>query len=120
MVNATPRPLYPRERDPVPIVQDAGWAPRPVGMDAENLARTGIRSPDRPASNESLSWPRLAIVPIANRFAHSSTVSTNLFNYSLTKSTHLIYTIVLNLATDRHNRPVTKMKAGGMKQIGGP
>jgi hypothetical protein len=30
MVNATPRPLYPRERDPVPIVYEAGWAPGPV------------------------------------------------------------------------------------------
>ena len=30
VVNATPRPFYPRERDPVPIVQEAGWAPRPV------------------------------------------------------------------------------------------
>ena len=30
VVNATPRPLYPWERDPVPIVQEAGWAPGPV------------------------------------------------------------------------------------------
>ena len=27
MVSPTPRPLYPQERDPVPIVQEAGWAP---------------------------------------------------------------------------------------------
>ena len=27
VVNATPRPLYPWERDPVPIVQEVGWAP---------------------------------------------------------------------------------------------
>jgi len=26
MVIATPRPLYPREKDPVPTVQEAGWA----------------------------------------------------------------------------------------------
>ena len=26
VVNATSRPLYPRERDPVTIVQEAGWA----------------------------------------------------------------------------------------------
>ena len=26
VANTTPRPLYPRERDPMPIVQDAGWA----------------------------------------------------------------------------------------------
>jgi len=55
VVNATPRPLYPRERDPVPIVQDAGWAPGPVWTGAENLAPpTGIRSPDRPARSQSL------------------------------------------------------------------
>jgi len=29
VVNATPRPLYLRERDPVPIVLEAGWAPGP-------------------------------------------------------------------------------------------
>jgi hypothetical protein len=31
-------PLYPRERDPEPIVQDAEWAPEPVWTGAENLA----------------------------------------------------------------------------------
>ena len=40
--------------DPVPIVQEAGWAPEPVWTGAENLAPTGIRSPDRPARSESL------------------------------------------------------------------
>ena len=41
-------------KDPVLIVQEAGWAPGPVWMGAENLAPTGIRSPDRPARSESL------------------------------------------------------------------
>jgi hypothetical protein len=48
-VKATPWPLYPRERDPVAIVQEVGWAPGPVQTGAEKLASTGIRSPDRPA-----------------------------------------------------------------------
>jgi len=30
VVNATPRLLYPWERDPVPIVQEAGWASGPI------------------------------------------------------------------------------------------
>ena len=30
VVNAMPRPLYLRERDPVPIAQEAGWAQGPV------------------------------------------------------------------------------------------
>ena len=53
MVNATPRPLYPG-KDPVPVVQEAGWAPVPVWTGSENLVPTGIRSPDRPARSESL------------------------------------------------------------------
>jgi hypothetical protein len=41
-------------KEAVPIVEEAGWAPGPVWRDAENLALTGIRSPDRPAPSESL------------------------------------------------------------------
>ena len=42
-------------KDPVPIVQEAGWAPGPVWTGAENLAPlTGIRSYDRQASSKTL------------------------------------------------------------------
>jgi hypothetical protein len=41
-------------KDPVPIVQAAGWVPGPVWTGAENLAPTRIRSPDFPARSESL------------------------------------------------------------------
>ena len=40
-------------KDPVPIVQEAGWASEPVWIGAENLVPTGIRSPDLPALSES-------------------------------------------------------------------
>jgi hypothetical protein len=49
-----PRPLSTPGKDPVPIVQEAGWASGPVWTGAENLAPTGIRSPDRPARSQSL------------------------------------------------------------------
>jgi hypothetical protein len=42
MVNATPRLLYPRERDTVPILQEAGWAPWPVWTGSEYFASTGM------------------------------------------------------------------------------
>ena len=42
------------EKDPVPTVQRAGWTPGPVLTGAENLSSTEIRSPDRPASSNSL------------------------------------------------------------------
>jgi hypothetical protein len=41
-------------KDSVPIVQEAGWTPGPVWIGAENLAPTGLRSPDLPAHSESL------------------------------------------------------------------
>ena len=52
---SAPRPgRFTLGKDPVPTVQEAGWAPGPVWTGAENLAPTGIRSPDRPARSESL------------------------------------------------------------------
>ena len=48
-VGVTPRPLFTPWKDSVPIVQKAGWAPGPVWTGSENLAPTGIQSPDSPA-----------------------------------------------------------------------
>ena len=62
VANTTPRPLYPWGRAPLSIVQEAVWAPEPVWIGAENIAVTGIRSPDRPVSKRSLyrlSYPGL-------------------------------------------------------------
>jgi hypothetical protein len=55
-VNATPRPLHSRERNPVPIVQEAGWAPGPVWKDAEkkSSAPIGVWTPNRQARSEPL------------------------------------------------------------------
>jgi hypothetical protein len=52
---STPRPgRFTPGNDPVPSVQEAGWAPGPVLTGAKNLAQNGIRSPDRPGRSESL------------------------------------------------------------------
>jgi len=53
LVNSTPRPLYPRPIDPVPIVQVVGWEPGPVWTGKEYLALTGLLSPDSSARSES-------------------------------------------------------------------
>jgi len=55
-VSLTPRPHFTSGKDPVPIIQEAGWAPGPVWTGAENLAHIGIRSSDRPARSQSLYW----------------------------------------------------------------
>jgi hypothetical protein len=41
-INAMPRPLNPQERDLVPTIQEAGWAPWPVWTVAENQTSTSI------------------------------------------------------------------------------
>jgi hypothetical protein len=53
-VSIKPWPLSTLGKDLVPIAQEAGWAPGLVRTGAENLAPTGIRSPDRPACSQSL------------------------------------------------------------------
>ena len=45
VVNTTPRPLYPRCRETVPILQEAVWALGTKWTGTENLAPNGIRSP---------------------------------------------------------------------------
>ena len=61
------------EKDPVPIVQEAGWAPGPVWLGAENLASTGIRSPDLAARSESLY--RLIFLSCSELPHHSLTIT---------------------------------------------
>jgi len=52
--NAKPRSLYPPGRDPVPTIQEAGWASGLVCTGAEKIAPTVIRSLDLPARRVSL------------------------------------------------------------------
>ena len=48
MVSSTPRPHFTPVKDPVPILQEAGWAPGPVLTDGKSRPhRDSI--PDRPA-----------------------------------------------------------------------
>ena len=53
-VSVTTRPLLTPQERPSNHLQEAGWA----WTGAENLAPTGIRSPGRPACNQSLYWLR--------------------------------------------------------------
>jgi hypothetical protein len=55
-VSVMPWLLFTPGKDPIPIVQEAGWDPGTVWTDVENLTPTGIRSLDRPARSQSLYW----------------------------------------------------------------
>ena len=53
VVSSTPRPYFTPGKDPVPIVQEAGWDPGPVWTGGKSRP-IGIGSPDRPARSQSL------------------------------------------------------------------
>jgi len=56
-VSVTPQPLFAPGKGPVPIVQEAEWAPWTVCIGAENLASIGIRSPDlQPVASRYTDW----------------------------------------------------------------
>lgn len=40
------------KRDPVPIVEQAGWASKPVWTDTEKIFPAGVRNRDNPARND--------------------------------------------------------------------
>jgi hypothetical protein len=53
VVSSTPRPHFTRRKDPVPILQETGWAPGPVWTGRKSCPhRDSI--PDRPARSQSL------------------------------------------------------------------
>ena len=53
VVSSTPRPHFTPGKDPVPILQEAGWAPGPVWTGGKSCPhRDSI--PDRPARSQSL------------------------------------------------------------------
>ena len=53
VLSSTPRPLFTPGKDPVPIVQQAEWAPGPVWTGGKSRPhRDSI--PDRPARSQSL------------------------------------------------------------------
>ena len=57
VVSIVPRPLFTSGKYPVPVVQEAGWAPGPVWTGAENLAPTGIRSQTiQPVASSYTDW----------------------------------------------------------------
>ena len=66
------RPLSTPGKDLIPILQETGWSPGLVWTGAENLAPTGIWSPDRPTRSQSLYWicyPAHSMKRVCRKFA---------------------------------------------------
>ena len=71
-------------KDLVPIVLEAGWAPGQVWRGAENLAPTGIPSPDRPAHSSvaiPTELPRSLHAVSAKVVLHCSLLLSSLFTF---------------------------------------
>ena len=55
VVSSTPLPHFTPGKDPVPILQEAGWSPRPVWTGGKSHPHR-YSIPDRPARSQSLYW----------------------------------------------------------------
>jgi len=71
VVSSTPRPHFTPRKDPVPILQEAGWAPGPVWTGGKSRPhRDSI--PDRPARNSvampsELPGPQLVVIAVVKQ-----------------------------------------------------
>ena len=79
VVSSMPRPHFTSKKDPVPILQEAGWAPGPVWTGRKSRPhRDSI--PDRPPSSQSLYWPSYpARIPLS---VHTHKEVLNLFSWN--------------------------------------
>ena len=77
VVSSTPRPHFTPGKDPVPILQEAGWAPGPIWTGGKSRPhRDSI--PDRPARSQSLyrlSYPAHMCSHILANLKNNSTFS---------------------------------------------
>jgi hypothetical protein len=97
-VSVTPRPHFTPGKDPVPIVQEAGWAPGPVWTGAENFVPTGIRSPDLPARSQSLY--RLSYRAHIGSFGKTNMCIISQNSSYIPQSPHLLDMLNLTLSDD--------------------
>ena len=82
MVSSTPWPHFTPRKDPVPILQEAGWAPGPVWMGGKSHPhRDSI--PDCPAHSQSRYRP--------GYLAHAATYTDHFFMWSPPLSLSCIY-----------------------------
>jgi hypothetical protein len=94
-ISVTPQPLFTPEKDPVPIVQEARWVPGPVWTSAENLAPTGIKSPDRPVRSQSLYRLRYPLLVVLAKFRKATIISVILVGRGRAISTNSTVTTTL-------------------------
>ena len=81
MVSSTPRPHFTPGIDPVPIVQEAGWAPGPVLRGGKSRPHRDS-TPDRPALSQPLyrlSYPAHKRRSVLKEIKHKTRISNFIF-----------------------------------------
>jgi len=104
MVSLTPRPLFTPGKDTVRIVEEAGWTPGPVWTGVENLAHTGIRSPDCPACSQSLYQLSYPPHPTEGKWVNNNQQFISFENFPL-----FVYSILFGVAIKCDNLRIPEM-----------
>jgi hypothetical protein len=102
-------------KDPVPIVYEVGWTPRPVWWGTENLAPFGIRSSDRQARIQSLyrlsySGPPNSVKLPINLFVECASILPGIPTWHLLQASQLPYRCAnVNPVWLQHNQSLGRM-----------
>jgi hypothetical protein len=92
---ARPGRTLPPGKDPALIVQEAGCAPGSAWTGAENLAPTGIGSPDHPARSQSLHRLSNPAQVLLNKPTQTSVTKAGYMQFA--KSVSILHNIILDM-----------------------
>jgi hypothetical protein len=90
---------FPREEDSEPLVQDVVWASESVSMGPENLAPTGVRTPNHSACSVSLHRCYTSHIKKCTRCSSTKKV------VYITKATNVLFVIVKSISLSVWHRP---------------
>jgi hypothetical protein len=93
VASRTPRPPFTPGKDPVPILQEVGWAPGPVWTGGKSRPHR-YSIPDRPPLSHPLSRPRYPAPPHTHTHTHTH-IYIYIHTYIFVKNMHVQYNICI-------------------------
>jgi hypothetical protein len=93
------RALAPGKGPPVPIVQEAGWAPQARGKVLSPLPGIELRSPGRPARSQTLHWLSNPAYKIRTRDQYTATFDASSIAIQKNIETLCIQTYTITVST---------------------
>jgi hypothetical protein len=111
VVSFTPRPLFPREKPPVPIVEEVGWTPEPVWKGkstySEKTCHSAALSTTNPTYYEDANLGRHDGKPATNGLSYGTAVGQVFSEYfGPHANLHFAKFSIVIIIRDRYSRSI--------------